>query len=553
MTGYIPSDENCLGIYCDGASLKAVKASQNRGKIVLGEWLETAILPEKEDVNPLYIDQELVRLRNLSRQVLSIGAIPGADCLLRRLKLKLTKQKDIDEAFLFQAEPLLPYPVEGAVLGKWTTEQREEGTTLAFASVKGEEVGRYLELYGKWGVDPEAITIEPLALAALAQFFGENKSLELIVDFGKKTILCALLKEGKLIASHTIAYGWNDLYEAQSQELSVQDFFSKPIQEGEKLTTILQLLEWNAIALLKETKTQGNPVLIVTGEGATILGIPEKIAEALQLELSSLKAPCSKENLNSFSIPIGIALSGLPSFKEKINLRQGDYAFKAPWMRYQRPLAITALLSLLLAFSLYVYSLSYTHYREGLLRERFLTLLSLTQKTYEDFEKNYEEKNKIEIEDGTVIPIHKLDTQAIEQRLDTLERQIRSTPDTFPLFPNTPRVSDLLAWISHHPSFVCPEKGPECPQANIESLSYTMVKRPEMSKKNEKYQVKVDLEFSTSSPMVAREFHDALIAPNDFVDPKGEIKWNATKGKYRTSFFLKDKTFYPGPLKGGPL
>jgi len=36
-----------------------------------------------------------------------------------------------------------------------------------------------------------------------------------------------------------------------------------------------------------------------------------------------------------------------------------------------------------------------------------------------------------------------------------------------------------------------------------------------------------------------------LITSNDFVDPKGEIKWTATKGKYRTSFYLKDKTIYP--------
>jgi type IV pilus assembly protein PilM len=36
-----------------------------------------------------------------------------------------------------------------------------------------------------------------------------------------------------------------------------------------------------------------------------------------------------------------------------------------------------------------------------------------------------------------------------------------------------------------------------------------------------------------------------LIAPNELVDPKGEVKWNANKGKYRASFFLKDKTAYP--------
>ena len=64
-----------------------------------------------------------------------------------------------------------------------------------------------------------------------------------------------------------------------------------------------------------------------------------------------------------------------------------------------------------------------------------------------------------------------------------------------------------------------------------------------------KYQVKVDLEFSTSSPRIAREFHDSLIAPNDLIDPKGEVKWSSNRGKYRTSFYLKDKTQYLTPLK----
>ena len=57
--------------------------------------------------------------------------------------------------------------------------------------------------------------------------------------------------------------------------------------------------------------------------------------------------------------------------------------------------------------------------------------------------------------------------------------------------------------------------------------------------------MKVELEFSTATPKLAREFHDALIAPNQIVDPKGEVKWSSNRGKYRTSFFLKDKTLYP--------
>ena len=83
------------------------------------------------------------------------------------------------------------------------------------------------------------------------------------------------------------------------------------------------------------------------------------------------------------------------------------------------------------------------------------------------------------------------------------------------------------------------------PLIQLESFSYGMLKRPEQSKKQEKYQVKVEFEFTTATPKLAREFHDALIAPNEIVDPKGEIKWSSNRGRYKTSFFLKDKTIYP--------
>lgn len=105
-------------------------------------------------------------------------------------------------------------------------------------------------------------------------------------------------------------------------------------------------------------------------------------------------------------------------------------------------------------------------------------------------------------------------------------------------------MSDVLAWLGTHPNFVTATKD-KGSSLQIESFNYTLIKRPEPSKKQEKYQVKVELEFSSPTPKMAREFHDALISPNDFVDPKGEIKWNSNKDRYRTSFFLKDKTVYP--------
>jgi type IV pilus assembly protein PilM len=127
-----------------------------------------------------------------------------------------------------------------------------------------------------------------------------------------------------------------------------------------------------------------------------------------------------------------------------------------------------------------------------------------------------------------------------------LQKELQGTPDSFPLFANTPRVSDVLAWLSQHPAAVLVDaKGNRQPKIQIDNFSYTMLKRPQQGKKQEKYQVKVELEFSSPTPKWAREFHDALIAPNDWIDPKGEVKWGSSRGKYKTSFFLKDKTAYP--------
>jgi type IV pilus assembly protein PilM len=174
--------------------------------------------------------------------------------------------------------------------------------------------------------------------------------------------------------------------------------------------------------------------------------------------------------------------------------------------------------------------------------------LSMMNKSYIGFEEEFFRKNnpKGTLDESTIVPLKELTQQDLLNRLYYFEKELQSSPDTFPLYPNTPRVSDVLAWLNNHPQVV--KKGEkevsDQAQLQIENFSYSLVKRPELNKKQEKYQVKVEIEFSAPTPKQAREFHDALIAPNDFVDAKGEIKWTANRGKYRTSFFLKDKTSY---------
>jgi type IV pilus assembly protein PilM len=71
-----------------------------------------------------------------------------------------------------------------------------------------------------------------------------------------------------------------------------------------------------------------------------------------------------------------------------------------------------------------------------------------------------------------------------------------------------------------------------------------MVKRPEKTRPKEQYSVKVSLDFTAQSSRDARAFHDKLLQTNDFVDPKGEVRWSTSPGKFHVSFMLKDRTRY---------
>jgi type IV pilus assembly protein PilM len=315
-----------------------------------------------------------------------------------------------------------------------------------------------------------------------------------------------------------------------------------------------QILLQNYYALSKYTKGQDIEEILVTGYGGSLKNLSEDLCKKLNKNPIFPENPIwkvSQGQLQDYAIPIGLALTALPKVKDQINFRQNEFAYSNPWKRYKKPIAIYMALCCLLAFFLYLFGETWIGYHEDKLKEEYGKILQVMNKSYHSFEEEYEQKNPtVKRFEDTIIPLKNLTRQELIERLNALEKELQGAPDIFPLLPNTPRVSDVLAWLSTHPNVVL-KTTEQTHETNdqtllqIESFSYALVKRPELSKKQERYQVKIELEFSSPTPKLAREFHDALITPNDFVDPKGEIKWNSNRGKYRTSFFLKDKTIYP--------
>lgn len=566
-----PNALHTLGLELQGATLMGAKLCLKKGKPALEKVFEISIAtiqhPEKTNeviqshVNPLYMSEEGQHLQQWMKSDLIATVLTAEDVLVRTLRLKLKKQNDIDAVLAFQAEPLLPYAVDEALLDRMILSHSLEGSVVTLMSTRKDYVKRHLEAWNALEIEPEVVSCVPAALAYFSALFSDVKTAHYVVHVGDSSSTCVLVQEGKTVASQAFLVGLNDLKHAFEQEKIADSFAAFDFSQlsVERFPTLFQAffnlrmeLTRALYALAKLNKNKELAEILFTGAGAPLINFSSELFQGMNkpcLEpISNPLFPLTAIQLQKYAVSIGAALSALPNSKEQINFLQQEFVYASPWKRLKKAMMVYGILCLCLAVSLFFFGEAYLKYEEDDLRKEYVNLLTSMNKTYAGFETEYAGKFPSGSEEG-VKPLKLLSQEDIPRRLPLLEKELKDNPDTFPLMPNTPRVTDVLAWISNHPNMISKEG--ENQMVQIESFSYTMVKRPEPKKKLEKYQVKVELEFTTPTPKYAREFHDALIAPNEIVDPKGEVKWSSNRGKYRASFFLKDKTVYQAASKSG--
>lgn len=516
-----PTVSPSLGLTLNSHSLKGAELTLSKGKPKLEKVFEIKV---DENVKPLYMGNEEKNLRSLISKSLVGTALHTHDVLVRPLEIKLTKEKDIDAVLDFQAEPLLPYSVEHGVVDRIIISQQKESSFLTVLVARKDHLGTHLEEWQTLDIEPEVVSCEPAALAAFSSHFAPTEETHIICHLGMDHTSCCIVEQGKLKSAQAIRHG--------IAPFGVEpDFGSKALENYRlEITKIL-------LSLSKNVKS---PAILFTGEGASIPKLPEFLNKKFNKTIIQPKEnslfPLTTSQLQKYAIPIGVALTTLPKAQNQVNFRQQEYAYPDPWKRTKKPLVAYLMLCVGLAITISLFSKAYVGNQGDRLKQEYIELLVFMKKPYLSFEAEFD---GLDPKFLTQLDIHK--------RLTSLDKAIKATPDVYPLLPNVPRVSDVLAWLSTHPIASAKEKqdGTLLPRMQLQSFSYKMVKRPNQNKKKEKYQVKVDLEFTTPVPRYAREFNDALRAPNEIVDLAGEIKWSADEGKYRASFFLKDKTYYP--------
>lgn len=564
---------SALGLFLRSHSLEGCLITYAKAQISIDHCFTVSLPAQKEpgDVKPLYMigNQSIADVAN---QALSVSSLSALTTLVRPLDIKLSKIKDVDAVLTFQAEPILPYPPESALLDRMILKQTETGTELSLFAVPKEQVQDHLEILAKWNLNPEVISCVPAALASFADVFAENTSPDkplFVLHLDLQESVCLLVRKSEVLAAHPFPQGLQNLVQAFARDEQIT--FDEALEQLQKksfehLPPSSQLYEAYesfrlevvkaSLALPKQGKISVPEKLLLTGEWGSAPLFSQKIVSAIGKPTAALKpsSNSSTEEMQKYAVPLGLALNALPTAANPINFRQQEFVYPNPWKRFKTPLKIYLSLASLIALLVFLLGNVWISHKELGLQKEFVDLLAQLHTPYETFERSYEAKMhpSQEGQERAVIPLTDLHQQDLVDRLDFLQKEIESTPDIFALYPNVPRVSDVLAWLATHPQVVLKQKDGESAKTalQMDSFSYIMMKRPEQTKKQEKYQVKVEIEFTTATPKLAREFHDALLKPNDIVDPKGEIKWNPSRDRYRVSFFLRDKTVYPASLGG---
>jgi len=445
------------------------------------------------------VDALLSEVKAFDSHLISLVLDPSAPLLIRPLLLPLKSVSEVDQALPHEVEGL--FSTQGEIAFDRIIHPMEKGKRRTILLMTPQtSLEETYKPYEELGIQSEVITAAPVCLANAAQHIAPSSVPRGVLLVDDDFPLFIIEKEGALLGSTKL---------------------SLPLQKGGLARAIGSLTRELGLPISKE--------ILSFSFGQTV-----EAPSPYQLVPPPNVFGFTEEDWPLYVLPFGAAVGSLVGNHLGINLRERLHSPALPWKRTRSTLFTVSAAFALALFALTLAGNAYISWKADLLKEKWAATLSLLGKSDTALEETFIEKKG-----GIPTPLSHLSPEDIILRAEFVQKELAATPILFPLHPNVPRFTDFLAWLSSL-NEVTGEDG----RLQMTSLQYTLVKRPEMERKQEKYQVKVDLEFTTTSPKWAREFHDLLISPNPFVDPKGEVKWNVARGSYKTSFLLKDHTAY---------
>ena len=490
-----------IGIYLDDDEWKAAHLKSDKKKFQIQELVA-------RDVKSFYTAWPQKKKPAL------ISGLDAWEIFLRPLHLELKSLRQINAVLPFQIESLLPHPLEELLLFPVQNKKEKTGSQLSIFATKKALLLEHLEKLKNHDLDPIAVSCTATALFRFARrYFPDEPSL-FVFHLGKKRSQCIAIEEGHLCYAHSHSLGISQLLEEAKKDLKNSDSLltlDLTALNTKSLPNLSSLVaQWekeiDRLLCFLAKKCPNISKIVITGDGDHFFRWRELFNKALPSHLTLLSLDASQD-VGRYAIPIGLALDHLSQDRFSIQWRSGDSTHPSIAKKRRTHLLTYLGSSLLLTLFTWIAGLAFVHHKEAKIKEQLRSSLG-SQMEGKDL------------------------SQAVEDWGNSLEKKKIS----FPFFLSAPKVSEVLAWLSTHPKLINTSE-----QFEVKNFRYNLIKCAHIGAKNEGYEAKVELEFTTNSPRLAREFHDALLAGDQIVNPKKEIKWQVQQNSYHTAFFLNSQ------------
>jgi type IV pilus assembly protein PilM len=452
------------------------------------EGIQVAVLKENKrqiEVESLHrfplTPENVKRFYNLSpfhekASVKISSALPSEVVFIRKILLPLAKEADILKALPFQLESLLPFSPDRKPVVCVHTEPLEKELSAVWVFATSEEfLQEHLSELNLRAIQLDALSCSPTALMRLARWQFQEEPRILAFDVRGKSVCCTLLEKEHILLAQTLPYEGNS---------SVFEQF---------------------LLFLKQKGVCDEPV-------PWMLSGDERAAEWIQAVFPQKRLVFTDPRYADFALSIGSGLDALALDAFRVDFCQQTLTQPLTWLRKKKQLLLSSSGCVVAAALVFLFGSMILSKKEKALKEALASHLP------------------------SIVNCNS--REAIAEALVSWEGSFKEKKTPFSLFPNVPKASDVLSYLSTHPAFLN-DSGLLKEGVEIQSVHYMLVKYPKIGDPSSPYVARVELTFSSKTPAIAREFHDALLKGDELVNSKRGIEWKSEGSIYRTSFELR--------------
>ncbi len=370
ITGFFRSavqsgDGSVLGIDIGSAYLKIVQLRRKGGKAVLETYGSLALGPyggfEIGRATHLPVDKLAEALRDLLREahattVRAGCAIPFSSSLVTPIEMRVTSEKELENAVPIEARKYVPVPISEVNLDWWvipdepdrlspeTPDETQTSAVSAFgsepqpkkvqvllAAIHNEAMSRFTDIVKGAGVECGFFEIE--LWSALRALIQGDLAPHALLDLGAGESKLYVIDRGLVRLSHIMSHGAQDLTLALSRSLNIGIEEAEKLKRsdglagetGGSLTGMLNVVFAETSHVLQSFEHRsGHAVadLILTGGGANLRGIEELAARSSSTPVfradpfRQVEAPAFLGDVLSsvgpeFSVALGVAFRRL--------------------------------------------------------------------------------------------------------------------------------------------------------------------------------------------------------------------------------------------------